>query len=106
MPKCRARQIRAAQPQSLWDEIIKGGPAGAWNTNGFWENPELIRTNTAPFYGHPGDASNSLATERNLMQVDVNYDLDGRNHFFLRWWGVYEPAYAFEQYTVRSMQKL
>src|SRR5579885_1937192 len=106
----------AAQPQTLMDMIIKGGPAGAWiphpenpwlqglritgllqNTTGIWENTSLIRANTTPFYAGE-TAVNNLATERNFMQLDVNYDLDGRNHFFLRWWGVYEPAYAFEQF--------
>lgn len=109
----------AAQPQSLMDEIIKGGPAGAWiphpenpwlqglritgllqNTTGMWVNPHGIRTNTFPFYTWPfglkQTATNSLATERNFMQLDTNYDLDGRNHFFLRFWGVYEPPYPYE----------
>jgi Protein of unknown function (DUF1302) len=105
----------STQSQSLMDLIIKGGPAGAWiphpenpwlqglritgllqNTTGIWENTELIRTNTAPFYAGE-EPTNWLATERNFMQVDLNYDLDGNNHFFLRWWGVYEPAYQFEQ---------
>ncbi|HTW88397.1 MAG TPA: DUF1302 family protein [Candidatus Binataceae bacterium] len=114
----------SAQPNSLMDEIIKGGPPGAWiphpenpwlqglritgllqNTTGIWVNPHGIRTNSGnsaqaalgEFYSGE-TATNFLATERNLMQVDTNYDLDGRNHFFLRWWGVYEPAYDFEQY--------
>lgn len=117
----------AAQPQSLMDEIVKGGPPGAWiphpenpwlqglritgllqNTTGMWINPHGIRTNSGnsalgavgAFYAiprHGETATNFLATERNFMQLDANYDLDGRDHFFLRWWGVYEPAYAFEQ---------
>lgn len=114
----------SAEPNSLMDEIIKGGPPGAWiphpenpwlqglritgllqNSTGIWTNPAGIRTNSGnSAQGAAGEfysgetATNSLATERNMMQLDTNYDLDGRNHFFLRWWGIYEPAYAFEQF--------
>lgn len=99
---------------SLWDEIIKGGPAGAWiprsenpwlkgltisgllqNTSGIWVNPHGVQFNSAPFYSG-STYTNFLATERNFMQVDTNYDLDGSNHFFLRFWGVYEPPYPDE----------
>jgi hypothetical protein len=106
---------QTGQEETLMQQIIKGGPSGAWiphpenpwlqglritgllqNTTGMWVNPHGIRTNTAPFYTG-STATNSLATERNFMQLDTNYDLDGNNHFFLRFWGVYEPQYAFEQ---------
>ena len=110
-----SRQAYCQQSDTLMDEFIKGGPSGAWiphpenpwlqglritgllqNTSGIWINPHGIRTNTAPFYNGK-TATNSLATERNLMQIDTNYDLDGSNHFFLRFWGIYEPQYAFDQ---------
>ncbi|MBF6570104.1 MAG: hypothetical protein IVW54_14640, partial [Candidatus Binataceae bacterium] len=80
------------------------------NTSGMWVNPHGVKTSDtamgtnrypAPFTGVPfyagESATNFLATERNFLQLDTNYDLDGQNHFFLRFWGVYEPSYAFEQ---------
>ena len=57
------------------------------NTTGMWADSEAITYNSS---------KNSLATERNLLQVDINYDLDQRNKFFLRAWGTYEPPYPFE----------
>ena len=39
---------------------------------------------------------NSLATERNWLQLDINYILNGDNRFFVRGWVVYEPPYRFE----------
>jgi hypothetical protein len=39
---------------------------------------------------------NSLATERNWLQMDINYILNGDNRFFVRGWVVYEPPYRFE----------
>lgn len=80
------------------------------NTSGMWVDPHGVTVNKVPlrpptnpifppaplFY--PGEsATNYLATERTLLQIDTNYDLDSRNHFFLRFWGVYEPQYAFDQ---------
>ena len=103
--------------ESLLTEIAHGGPPGSatllphpevpWlsgltitglvqNTSGMWVNPHGIRTNTAPFYAGE-TATNFLATERSFLQVDTNYDLDSHNHFFLRFWGVYEPQYAYNQ---------
>jgi hypothetical protein len=57
------------------------------NTTGMWANSEAITYNTS---------KNSLAIERNLLQLDINYDLDQNNRFFLRLWGAYEPPYPFE----------
>ncbi|HZO82453.1 MAG TPA: DUF1302 family protein [Candidatus Binataceae bacterium] len=76
------------------------------NTTGMWVNSSAIRYQKS---------KNSLATERNWLQLDINYVLNGNNRFFIRWWGVYEPSYPFEkdagmvdmedfynQYTVRD----
>jgi len=57
------------------------------NTTGMWVQSNNIRYNRS---------KNSLATERNWLQVDVNYILNGSNRFFVRGWGVYEPSYPFE----------
>lgn len=76
------------------------------NTTGMWMDSSAIRYQKS---------KNSLATERNWLQLDINYVLNGNNRFFVRWWGVYEPSYPFEkdsgltdmadyydQYTVRD----
>jgi len=57
------------------------------NTTGMWADSEAITYNSS---------KNSLAIERNLLQLDINYDLNQNNKFFLRFWGVYEPPYPFE----------
>jgi hypothetical protein len=54
---------------------------------GMWVNSSGIR------YQH---SKNSLAAERNWLQLDINYILNGNNRFFIRGWVVYEPAYRFE----------
>jgi hypothetical protein len=76
------------------------------NFNGMWVNSSGIRYQKS---------KNSLASERNWLQLDINYLLNGDNRFFIRGWVVYEPAYRFEykggltdmsdyynQYTVRD----
>lgn len=40
--------------------------------------------------------ANSLAVQRNLLQLDANYFLNGDNAGFIRFWGVYEPPYPWE----------
>jgi len=57
------------------------------NTTGMWVQSSNIRYNKS---------KNSLATERNWLQVDINYILNGDNRFFVRGWAVYEPPYPFE----------
>lgn len=113
-PEAYCQQSSGGGGQSLWETIYKGGPAGAWiphpenpwlqglritgllqNTSGIWVNPHGVQTGAAPFYAGRS-YTNELATERNFLQVDTNYDLDGRNHFFFRFWGVYEPSYPDE----------
>ena len=41
-------------------------------------------------------SKNSLATLRQLLQIDVNDQLGSHDTFFMRDWFVYEPAYPFE----------
>lgn len=85
------------------------------NTTGMWANSENLRglQTLNQSIGVPVSSSkNSLATERNWMQLDINEKLDSDNQFFIRWWGVYEPPYDYEanagfgdlynQYTVRD----
>jgi hypothetical protein len=57
------------------------------NTTGMWVNSTAIRYQRS---------KNSLAIERNWLQLDINYKLDGNNRFFIRGWVVYEPPYKFE----------
>jgi len=62
--------------------------SGFLNTsNGMWVNSSGIR------YQY---SRNSLAVQRDWLQMDINYVLNGNNRFFIRWWGVYEPPYPFE----------
>ncbi len=85
------------------------------NSTGLWANSEALQglQNLDHSIGVPVSSSkNSLAVERNWMQLDINEKLDSNNQFFLRWWGVYEPPYDYErhagfgdlynQYTVRD----
>jgi hypothetical protein len=44
--------------------------------------------------------ANSLAVERNLLQLDANYVLNGNNSGFLRFWGVYEPPYPWQAQNI------
>jgi hypothetical protein len=46
--------------------------------------------------------ANSLAVQRNLLQLDVNYWLNGDNSGFLRFWGVYEPPYPWEAHDIQG----
>jgi hypothetical protein len=57
------------------------------NTTGMWVDSTAIRYQRS---------KNSLATERNWLQLDINYILNGNNRFFIRGWVVYEPPYPFE----------
>ena len=78
-------------------------------TNDMWVNSTGIRYNKS---------KNSLAAQRNWIQLDINYAVpsrEGKDRLFIRWWGIYEPPYPFErnaglndtqdfynQYTVRD----
>jgi hypothetical protein len=62
--------------------------SGFINSNtGMWINSTAIRYQRS---------KNSLAIERNWLQIDINYHLNGNNRFFVRGWVVYEPPYKFE----------
>jgi len=85
------------------------------NTTAMWANSANLQglQNLDHSLGIPVSSSkNSLAVERNWMQLDINEKLDSDDQFFIRWWGVYEPTYDYEthsgfgdlynQYTVRD----
>jgi hypothetical protein len=57
------------------------------NTTGMWVDSAAIRYQ---------NSKNSLAIQRDWLQLDINYKLDGNNRFFIRGWVVYEPPYPFE----------
>jgi hypothetical protein len=57
------------------------------NFDGMWIDSAAVRYQRS---------KNSLASERNWLQLDINYILNGDNRFFIRGWVVYEPPYPFE----------
>jgi hypothetical protein len=57
------------------------------NTTGMWLDSTAIRYQRS---------KNSLAIQRDWLQTDINYILNGNNRFFIRGWVVYEPPYPFE----------
>ena len=64
------------------------------NTSGMWANSSALTNFGRQAGEHHG--ANSLAVERELMQLDANYLLNGDNQFFARFWLVYEPPYPWE----------
>ncbi len=81
------------------------GPIGGLSISGFLNNSSGMWADSSALRGfgrssgeHHG--SNSLSVERNWIQIDTNYVLDGNNKFFLRVWGVYEPSYPWEENTL------
>ena len=68
------------------------------NTTGMWVDSSGLTDFGRAAGEHHG--ANSLAVERNLLQLDLNYLLNGGNKFFLRFWGVYEPPYPWEAGTI------
>jgi hypothetical protein len=64
------------------------------NTSGMWANSSALTNFGRQAGEHHG--ANSLAVERELMQLDANYLLNADNQFFLRFWLVYEPPYPWE----------
>ena len=75
------------------------------NTTSTWVNSSAIEYNK-PTYLNFGPAGpfnttgqlnrNSLAAERQLLQVDVNDDFTENDSMFMRLWFVYEPSYPWE----------
>ncbi len=64
------------------------------NTSGMWANSSALMNFGRQTGEHHG--ANSLAIERELMQLDANYRLNADTHFFVRFWLVYEPPYPWE----------
>jgi Protein of unknown function (DUF1302) len=63
------------------------------NVDATWVNSSAMEYNTTRW----GKLNrNSLASERNMIQIDVNDDLTENDSMFLRAWGVYEPNYPWE----------
>ncbi|HUA33416.1 MAG TPA: DUF1302 family protein [Candidatus Binataceae bacterium] len=74
------------------------------NTSGMWaSSAELTNFGRAAGEHH---GANSLSVERNWIQADSNYVLDGNNKFFVRFWGVYEPPYPWESTNILSEQQV
>lgn len=73
-----------AQPEFLKTLNVTGF---VQNTSGTFLDTHAIEYNRS---------KNSLAVERNLIQVDINDDLTDRDSMFMRMWGVYEPSYPNE----------
>jgi len=70
----------------------------AQTTAAMWANSSaLTRFGRAAGEHHGAD---SLAVQRNLLQLDANYSLNGDNAGFLRFWGVYEPPYQWEAHNI------
>jgi hypothetical protein len=67
-------------------------------TSGSWVNSSALRNFGRQAGEHHG--GNSLAVERELLQLDFNYLLDPDNHFFVRFWGIYEPPYPWEAHNI------
>ena len=74
------------------------------NTSGMWANSSALRNFGRPAGEHHG--SNSLSVERNWIQLDTNYVLNGDNKFFVRFWGVYEPPYPWESNNILSPRQV
>jgi len=63
------------------------------NTSATWVNSSAMEYNKDRW----GKLNrNSLASERNLLQIDVNDDFTENDSMFLRAWFVYEPNYPWE----------
>ena len=74
------------------------------NTSGMWAN-SLALTNFGRQAGeHHG--ANSLAVERELMQLDTNYLLNADTQFFIRFWLVYEPPYPWEANNIADSNQI
>jgi hypothetical protein len=70
------------------------------NTSSTWVNSGAIEYNLHSAGEHPVGLPplnrNSLAAERQLLQIDVNDDFTENDSMFLRSWFVYEPSYPWE----------
>ncbi len=68
------------------------------NTSGMWVNSSALTNFGRQAGEHHG--ANSLAVERELMQLDANYLLNADSYFFVRFWLVYEPPYPWEAHNI------
>ena len=66
------------------------------NTSATWVNSSAQEYNTYGPIGNKTLNRNSLAAERNMIQVDINDDFTENDSMFMRLWGVYEPSYPWE----------
>jgi hypothetical protein len=69
-------------------------------TLGMWANSSGLTNFGRPAGEHHG--TNSLAVQRDLLQLDANYLLNGKNSAFLRFWSVYEPPYPWEAHNIQG----
>ena len=70
----------------------------AQTTSGMWVDSSSLTQFGRSAGEHHG--ANSLSVERNLLQLDANYFLNGDNSGFVRFWGVYEPPYPWEAHNI------
>jgi hypothetical protein len=68
------------------------------NTSGMWANSSALTNFSRQSGEHHG--ANSLAVEREQIQLDLNYRLDANNQLFVRFSGVYEPPYPWEAHNI------
>ena len=82
------------------DNLLRGLSVSGFflNTSGMWVNSSALTRFGRDAGEHHG--ANSLAVERELVQLDANLELNADNHFFLRFWGVYEPPYPWEAHNI------
>jgi hypothetical protein len=82
------------------DNLLSGLSVSGYfqNTTGMWVNSSALTRFGRDAGEHHG--ANSLSVERELLQLDANLELNANNHFFLRFWGVYEPPYPWESNNI------
>jgi hypothetical protein len=85
---------------SCEDNLLSGLSVSGYfqNTTGMWVNSSALTRFGREAGEHHG--ANSLSVERELLQLDANLELNADNHFFLRFWGVYEPPYPWESHNI------
>jgi hypothetical protein len=74
-----------------WSELLHN-----LHISGFQQNTTGVFVNTEGTKWFPHHDLNSLEAERQLSQIDINESFGEHLQFFMRLWGVYEPAYPFE----------
>jgi hypothetical protein len=74
-----------------WSELRRN-----LHISGFFQNTTGVFVNTEGTKWFLHHDLNSLEAERQLTQIDINESFGEHLQFFMRLWGVYEPAYPFE----------